>query len=189
LHGGLASCCSSLMHERRTRLIIGQHSICISSISNKKPENPSFGTHIVALSRHDTRALSTRPRRRIFDLDGSDLTSSTNLRLSLEQSSAVLMKMAKAVPKRNLLLAFDAFGTLFTPKQPIAVQYGDLARKHGLSNFTDQELEKSFRSGKFPPLSHNHEPKSNECISFQTRIQNKSKLWQSRQYGHCHLVG
>ncbi|CAK7225811.1 hypothetical protein SCUCBS95973_005989 [Sporothrix curviconia] len=32
--------------------------------------------------------------------------------------------------KRNLLLAFDAFGTLFRLKQPIERQYGDVARQH-----------------------------------------------------------
>ncbi|OCK76663.1 hypothetical protein K432DRAFT_283642, partial [Lepidopterella palustris CBS 459.81] len=47
--------------------------------------------------------------------------------------------------KKNLLLAFDAFGTLFTPRAPIATQYGEIARLHGLSGFSDDELKESFR--------------------------------------------
>jgi REG-2-like HAD superfamily hydrolase len=53
--------------------------------------------------------------------------------------------MNRVTPKKNLLLAFDAFGTLFTPRQPIATQYGDVARRHGLSGFRDDELQASFR--------------------------------------------
>lgn len=47
--------------------------------------------------------------------------------------------------KRNLLLCFDAFGTLFTPKQPIAQQYGDVARSLGLGGFTDKQVQDSFK--------------------------------------------
>lgn len=53
--------------------------------------------------------------------------------------------MSRVVPKKNLLLAFDAFGTLFTPRQPVASQYGEVARRHGLSGFKDDELQASFR--------------------------------------------
>lgn len=63
--------------------------------------------------------------------------------------------------KKNLLLAFDAFGTLFTPKEPIAKQYGDVARKHGLTQFTESELEKAFKNG----------------LSFQTVIQHVPSLY------------
>ena len=49
--------------------------------------------------------------------------------------------------QRTIVLTVDAFGTLFTPREPIAKQYGDVARKHGLSGFTDEEIEKSFRVG------------------------------------------
>ncbi|KAK3117078.1 hypothetical protein LTR53_001883 [Teratosphaeriaceae sp. CCFEE 6253] len=47
--------------------------------------------------------------------------------------------------KRNLLLCFDAFGTLFTPKRPIAQQYGEVARALGLSGFTDEQVHASFK--------------------------------------------
>jgi len=49
--------------------------------------------------------------------------------------------------RRNLLLAFDAFDTLFTPCRPIAVQYGEIGRRHGIRGFSDEELSKSFRAG------------------------------------------
>jgi hypothetical protein len=44
----------------------------------------------------------------------------------------------------NLLLCFDAFGTLFRPKRNVALQYADIARQCGLTNFTDDELRSSF---------------------------------------------
>ncbi|KAF2803791.1 uncharacterized protein BDZ99DRAFT_467916 [Mytilinidion resinicola] len=47
-------------------------------------------------------------------------------------------------PKKNLFLAFDAFGTLFTPRAPVAVQYAEVARRHGIE-VRDEQLEPSFR--------------------------------------------
>ncbi|SPN98656.1 uncharacterized protein DNG_01701 [Cephalotrichum gorgonifer] len=44
----------------------------------------------------------------------------------------------------NLLLCFDAFGTLFRPKQRIAQQYCEVARQHGIVGFSDDELQSSF---------------------------------------------
>lgn len=65
------------------------------------------------------------------ELASSDITQSNN--------------MSRRATKTNLLLAFDAFGTLFAPRQPIVTQYGDVARRHGLNGFTDDELHASFR--------------------------------------------
>ncbi|KAK5006428.1 hypothetical protein LTR28_006502 [Elasticomyces elasticus] len=48
---------------------------------------------------------------------------------------------------RNLLLCFDAFGTLFKPQPSIFEQYGDVARKLGLSGFSDDDVAKSFKQG------------------------------------------
>ncbi|KAL6891490.1 hypothetical protein HDV57DRAFT_513875 [Trichoderma longibrachiatum] len=42
--------------------------------------------------------------------------------------------------KPNLLLCFDAFGTLFRPKGPVAQQYAQLARQCGITGFSDKEL-------------------------------------------------
>jgi len=50
--------------------------------------------------------------------------------------------------KRNLLLCFDAFDTLFTPKRSIAQQYGEVARSLGLGGFSDEQLQASFKNGK-----------------------------------------
>ncbi|KAK0777128.1 hypothetical protein LTR91_022988 [Friedmanniomyces endolithicus] len=57
--------------------------------------------------------------------------------------------------KRNLLICFDAFGTLFKPKRPIAQQYGEVARGLGLSGFTDEQVSKSFKA------AFKHETKEN----------------------------
>ena len=47
--------------------------------------------------------------------------------------------------KERLFLTFDAFGTLFTPREPIAKSYAITARKYGLSGFTDDEIALRFR--------------------------------------------
>ncbi|EME77306.1 uncharacterized protein MYCFIDRAFT_42149 [Pseudocercospora fijiensis CIRAD86] len=48
---------------------------------------------------------------------------------------------------RNLLLCFDAFGTLFKPRLPIMQQYSDVARSYGLSGFTSEDVGKAFNIG------------------------------------------
>lgn len=53
--------------------------------------------------------------------------------------------MAKTARKKNILLAFDAFGTLFNPRQPMAAQYGYLARRHGLRGLREDDILASFR--------------------------------------------
>ncbi|KAF1813088.1 hypothetical protein P152DRAFT_396336 [Eremomyces bilateralis CBS 781.70] len=58
--------------------------------------------------------------------------------------------------RRNLLLGLDAFGTLFTPKKSIAVQYADVARSYGLGGIVENDLDRCFRkafqkhSNRFP---------------------------------------
>jgi len=47
---------------------------------------------------------------------------------------------------RRLLLTFDAFGTLFQPRETIGKSYADLARKHGLSGFSENQIDSSFRN-------------------------------------------
>jgi hypothetical protein len=44
------------------------------------------------------------------------------------------MQAAKAAPtsKQNLLLCFDAFGTLFAPNMPIPTAYARAAARHGI---------------------------------------------------------
>lgn len=51
------------------------------------------------------------------------------------------------MPPRNLLICFDAFGTLFKPRYSIAQQYGDVARSFGLSGFTNEDVNSSFKAG------------------------------------------
>ncbi|KAK8076933.1 hypothetical protein PG996_003103 [Apiospora saccharicola] len=50
------------------------------------------------------------------------------------------------IPKPNLLLCFDAFGTLFKPKQTVALQYAEVARQCGLTGFTDSELQSTLKA-------------------------------------------
>lgn len=51
------------------------------------------------------------------------------------------------MPHRNLLICFDAFGTLFKPRYPIAQQYGDVARSFGLGGFTNDDVNRAFKAG------------------------------------------
>jgi hypothetical protein len=48
--------------------------------------------------------------------------------------------------RRNLLLCFDAFGTLFKPRLPIAKQYAAVARECGLDGFTTEQLQDAFKT-------------------------------------------
>lgn len=48
---------------------------------------------------------------------------------------------------RPLVLTFDAFGTLFYPRQPVAQQYAEIARKYGLSGLNEEDVGTSFRNG------------------------------------------
>lgn len=48
-------------------------------------------------------------------------------------------------PPRNILICFDAFGTLFTPQIPIAKQYGNVARSFGLKGFNEEDVGRAFR--------------------------------------------
>ncbi|KAK4443813.1 hypothetical protein QBC34DRAFT_361356 [Podospora aff. communis PSN243] len=52
--------------------------------------------------------------------------------------------------RRNLVLCFDAFGTLFSPKESVAKQYADVACQHGLGRFISSDREvKDFFSRAF----------------------------------------
>ncbi len=55
--------------------------------------------------------------------------------------------MSRHVARKHLLLTLDAFGTLFAPKEPIAKQYGDVARALGLATIRDNDVQTSFRKG------------------------------------------
>ena len=54
-----------------------------------------------------------------------------------------------SMSKRNLLICFDAFGTLFTPKTPVHVQYAEVAQSLGLGPFNEGTVKSSFREGMF----------------------------------------
>jgi hypothetical protein len=49
--------------------------------------------------------------------------------------------LVAATTKPNLLLCFDAFGTLFSPKSSVALQYAEIARQCGITTFRDNELQ------------------------------------------------
>jgi hypothetical protein len=48
--------------------------------------------------------------------------------------------------KPNLLLCFDAFGTLFRPKAAAPQQYAEVARQLGIVGFTDSELQTTLKA-------------------------------------------
>ena len=55
---------------------------------------------------------------------------------------------------KPVLLTFDAFGTLFKPRESIACLYAQGARRHGLSGFSDKEIGDSFRKGRLLTYMH-----------------------------------
>lgn len=55
------------------------------------------------------------------------------------------------MPTKNLLLCFDAFGTLFKPRTPVHHQYAEVARTFGLHGFSDEDVLKSFKTGEDQP--------------------------------------
>ena len=64
------------------------------------------------------------------------------------------MPNPKPIPHKNLLIAFDAFGTLFSPRAPIGAQYGEIARKHGICrDVSDEEIMSSFKNGESGRIS------------------------------------
>jgi hypothetical protein len=50
-------------------------------------------------------------------------------------------------PKVNLLLTFDAFGTLFEPKDSIAAQYAHVAQEHGITGVEESDIQVTFKQG------------------------------------------
>jgi hypothetical protein len=49
--------------------------------------------------------------------------------------------------RKHLLIAFDAFGTLFSPRAPIAIQYAEVARRFGITGLKSEDLESAFKKG------------------------------------------
>lgn len=52
------------------------------------------------------------------------------------------------MPKKNLLLCLDAFGTIFSPKRPIAEQYAEVARSFGIESDA-KDVGAAFKKGRF----------------------------------------
>ena len=99
--------------------------------------------------------------------------------MSVEEANANLNM------KRNLLLCFDAFGTLFRPHSPIFEQYGSVARRLGVK-VSDDEVAKSFKTGEYLEvcLQLNKEGYIGNgtglmMSSIQGSITSTSKLWES----------
>lgn len=60
--------------------------------------------------------------------------------------------LSPSMAPRNLLICFDAFGTLFKPKRPVEQQYAEVARSMGLSGFSDEDVKGAFREGEWLSL-------------------------------------
>ena len=49
--------------------------------------------------------------------------------------------------KKRLVLTFDAFGTLFRPRDSIGKAYAEVAKKHGLAGLIPCHLNENFKNG------------------------------------------
>jgi len=58
---------------------------------------------------------------------------------------AVTSTITIIMPPKNLLLCFDAFGTLFKPKAPVPQQYAEVAKSLGLGGFSNDDVAASFK--------------------------------------------
>ncbi|KAK6430173.1 hypothetical protein LTR95_013678 [Oleoguttula sp. CCFEE 5521] len=81
-----------------------------------------------------------------------------------------------SMSKRNLLLCLDAFGTLYTPKAPIATQYSEVAKSLSLSGFSEADLTKSFRA------AFKHESKLNPNYGRATNL-GSERWWTNIIHG------
>lgn len=50
--------------------------------------------------------------------------------------------------RRSLLLTFDAFGTLFSPRGTVAQQYVNVAKQFGMKGLAVSEIDDRFKKGK-----------------------------------------
>jgi len=84
--------------------------------------------------------------------------------------------MGRRVVGRKLprLITFDAFGTLFTPREPIAKQYSEVASQLGLSGITESAVQSSFRTGMH---THHGTPTADRSIVDMSMLQ-RSKMSQ-----------
>jgi REG-2-like HAD superfamily hydrolase len=48
-------------------------------------------------------------------------------------------------PRRTILIALDAFGTVFSPRAPVAVQYVDVVRAYGITHVDSDQLAPAFK--------------------------------------------
>jgi hypothetical protein len=63
----------------------------------------------------------------------------------LEGLEATVAAMSNRHGSR-LLLTLDAFGTIFTPREPVVKQYLDVAQRLGLASLDESLLQDSFRT-------------------------------------------
>jgi len=90
--------------------------------------------------------------------------------------------------KKNLLLCFDAFGTLFVPKRLVHEQYVEVARRHGLTGLKSADVARSFEKG----MSMNMDRSLISNLMFNRSLcqgtQSKSQLWTSYRHGRNEMV-
>ncbi|KAK3690763.1 hypothetical protein LTR37_018985 [Vermiconidia calcicola] len=78
--------------------------------------------------------------------------------------------------KRNLLICFDAFGTLFTPKTPVARQYAEVATTLCSRSFGEDEVSRSFKT------AYKNESKKNPNFGKANGL-NPEKWWTNPLIG------
>lgn len=103
------------------------------------------------LTYHDRQLGNAVPLPPRAEHDGEDRRRQESLIPQRRYSPAAELT---AQATRPLLLTFDAFDTLFTPKEPIGKQYCDVARQFGLE-FKEDKVMASFKTA-FKTLNKSH---------------------------------
>lgn len=94
-----------------------------------------------------------------------------------------MARVGRLTGSRNLILTFDAFDTLFTPREPVARQYLEVARSLGFPRVPEVDLQRSFRNGewsRFDPCSTG-KPLIMLVLLFslQAGVQGVPQLWKN----------
>lgn len=102
---------------------------------------------------------------------------------STSTPNILIMEISKSsrMYRRNLLICFDAFGTLFKPRRPVEQQYAEVARSFGLRGFSDEDVKASFRTGEFKYFEKFLERAllRSTLYSVQERGETEPEFWES----------
>lgn len=116
----------------------------------KKPNNQGLEDSLIRGCRYHNSGAGGRESRvsLVSSQHMVESRSVASLKTALETlNSSASGLFSSMAPSRNLLICFDAFGTLFVPRRPVHQQYGEVAKALGMSGFSDEDIAKTLKAG------------------------------------------